>query len=304
MNRYIKILLFNFLIIFVFVGCAKQQENTAITVDNAISADGVSISYQVQGEGDPTLIFIHGWCCDRTYWDAQLMHVAQKYKVVAIDLAGHGESGLERKKYTMGAFGEDVAAVVNKLGLNQVILIGHSMGGFVMLEAARLVPDKIIGLVGVDTLADFEFHFAPEQIDEWLNASRSNFTESIKDFVSDMFTPNTDPAFMEKIIADISSAPPEVGISASEEIFNFWRNDLIKVVQELKTSITCINADTNPTNVEGNRRYAPSFKAKIMSGVGHFVMMEDPETFNRLLEETIQEFIKLKTSKQRDSYIK
>jgi pimeloyl-ACP methyl ester carboxylesterase len=295
MNRYIKIFLFNFLIIFVFVGCAKQQENTAITVDSAFSADGVSISYQVQGQGEPALIFIHGWCCDRTYWEAQLRHFAQKYKVVAIDLAGHGESSLERKDYTMGAFGEDVAAVVNKLGLNQVILIGHSMCGYVMLEAAHLMTDKVVGLVGADTLNDFEFHFAPEQIDEWLNASRLNFTESTKGFLQDMFTPNTDPALMKKIIADMSSAPAEVGISASEEIFNFWRDDLIKVVKELKTPITCINADTNPTNVEGNQRYAPLFKVKIMSGVGHFVMMEDPETFNRLLEETIQEFVSLKT---------
>jgi pimeloyl-ACP methyl ester carboxylesterase len=296
MNRYIKIFVFNILIILLFVGCAKQQEKLTIIVDNAVSADGVSISYQVQGQGEPALIFIHGWCCNSSYWDAQLPHFAQKYKVVAIDLAGHGESGLERETYTMRAFGEDVVAVINKLNLDQVVLIGHSMGGFVILEAARLVPDKIIGLVGVDTLTDFEFHFAQEQIDEWLDASRLNFTESIKDFVSDMFTPNSDPAFIEKIIADLSSAPPEVGISASEEIFNFWRNDLIKVVKELKAPITCINADTNPTNIEGNQRYAPSFKAKIMSEVGHFVMMEDPETFNRLLEETIQEFVNRGTS--------
>ncbi len=295
MNRYIKIFLLNILIILLLVGCTKQQEKLAIIVDNAISADGVSISYQLQGQGEPALIFIHGWCCDRTYWEAQLPHFAEKRKVVAIDLAGHGKSGLERETYTMRAFGGDVVAVINKLDLDQVVLIGHSMGGFVMLEAARIVPDKIIGLVGVDTLTDFEFHFAQEQIDQWLNASRLNFTESTKGFLQDMFTPNSDPALMEKIVADMSSAPPEVGISASEEIFDFWRDDLIKVVQELKTPIVCINSDTNPTNVEGNQHYAPSFKAKIMSGVGHFVMMEDPETFNHLLEETIQEFMNQRT---------
>jgi pimeloyl-ACP methyl ester carboxylesterase len=171
------------------------------------------------------------------------------------------------------------------------------MGGYVMLEAARLMTDKVVGLVGADTLDNFELNVTEEQIEEWLNPVRSNFTESIKDFVSDMFTPNSDPALMKKIVADMSSAPPEVGISSIESCFNFWKNELLQVVQEVQVPLTCINADMNPTNVEGNKRYAPSFKAKIISGVGHFVMMEDPETFNQLLEETIQEFMKLKTSK-------
>jgi len=81
----------------------KKVEPTKI-VDNAISADGVSIAYEVRGEGEPALVFVHGWCCDRSYWDAQLPYFAQKYKVVAIDLTGHGESGLDRKEWTMGAF--------------------------------------------------------------------------------------------------------------------------------------------------------------------------------------------------------
>jgi pimeloyl-ACP methyl ester carboxylesterase len=296
MNRYIKIFILNILIILLLVGCTKQQEKLTIIVGNANSADGVSISYQVQGQGEPALVFIHGWCCDRSYWDAQLLHFAEKYKVVTIDLAGHGESGLERKDYTMGAFGEDVVAVINKLNLDQIVLIGHSMGGFVMLEAARLVPDKIIGLVGADTLDNFEFNVPEEQIEEWLNPVRSNFIESTKAAVRDMFTPNSNPALIEKIVADMSSAPAEVGISSIESCFNFWKNELLQVVQEVQVPLTCINADMNPTNVEGNRHYAPSFKAKIMSEVGHFVMMENPETFNRLLEETIQEFMKLKTS--------
>ena len=85
-------------------GCAP--ENTAV------SADGVPISFQVKGSGAPALVFIHGWCCDRTYWDAQAAHFSKKHKVVAIDLAGHGGSGLGRKVWTMAAFGEDVVAVV------------------------------------------------------------------------------------------------------------------------------------------------------------------------------------------------
>lgn len=291
MNRFLKIFLLSVPIILLIIGCAKQEEELAIIVDSAISADGNEIHYQVQGQGKPALIFIHGWCCDRSYWDAQLPYFAQKYEVVAIDLAGHGESGLDRKEWTMGAFGEDVVAVVNKLNLEQVVLVGHSMGGPVILEAARRMPKRVIGLVGVDTLQNFEDKFTQEQIDDMLTPLRSNFAEATSNFVRTMFTPNSEPALVEKIAADMSSAPQEVGLGALEGYVDFQNNEKIRVLQEVQAPITCINSDQYPTNVEANQHYAPSFKALIMSGVGHFNMMEDPETFNRLLEETVQEFV-------------
>ena len=54
------------------------------------SPDGVRIAYDVTGEGEPTLVFVHGWCCDRSYWQPQVEYLSQQYRVVAIDLAGHG----------------------------------------------------------------------------------------------------------------------------------------------------------------------------------------------------------------------
>ena len=275
---------------------AEKEVEPTITVDNAISADGISIAYEVRGEGEPALVFVHGWCCDRSYWNKQLPHFAEKYKVVSIDLAGHGESGLDRKEWTMGAFGEDVVAVINKLDLDQAVLIGHSMGGPVILEAARLMPKRVIGLVGVDTLQDFEFKYTQEQIDNWFTPLRADFVEDTRDFVRTMFTPNSDPALVEKIVADMSSSPPMVGLGASEGYVDFQNNEIIQVLKEVQAPITCINSDMDPTNVETNQHHSPSFKARIMSGVGHFNMMEDPETFNRLLEETIQEFVHMAKS--------
>jgi len=291
MNRFLKFILLSMSIILLIIGCAKQEEEPAIIVDSAISADGNAIHYQVQGQGNPALIFIHGWSCDRSYWDAQLPYFAQKYVVVAIDLAGHGDSGLDRKEWTMGAFGEDVDAVVNKLNLEQVVLVGHSMGGLVILEAARRMSKRVIGLVGVDTLQNFEDKLTQEQIDDWFTPLRSNFVETTRNFVRTMFTPNSDPALVEKIVADMSSAPQEVGLGALEGYVDFHNDEIIRVLQEVQAPITCINSDHYPTNVEANQSYAPSYKAVIMSGVGHFNMIEDPETFNRLLEETVQEFV-------------
>jgi pimeloyl-ACP methyl ester carboxylesterase len=307
MNRHLKIFFMCFSIVLLLAGCGKKGEEPVdvvkkeaeptITVDNAISTDGISIAYEVRGEGEPALVFVHGWCCDRTYWEAQLPQFAEKYKVVAIDLAGHGESGLDRKEWTMGAFGEDVVAVVNKLNLEQVVLIGHSMGGFVILEAGSKIPKRVLGLVGVDTLNDFEEKLTQEQIDNWIAPLRADFIESISNIVRTMFTSEADSTLVEKIATNMSSESPTVGLGALEGYLDFQNNEIIRVLKEVKAPITCINADKYPTNVETNQRYAPSFKAKIMPGIGHFVMIEDPEAFNRLLEETIQEFVQMKELK-------
>jgi pimeloyl-ACP methyl ester carboxylesterase len=297
------VLLLVLLLCFTF-GCQQGEEvaeeketEPTITVDNVISADGISIAYEVRGEGEPALVFIHGWCCDRSYWEEQLPHFAEKYKVVAIDLAGHGESGLDRKVWTMGAFGEDVVAVVNTLNLDQVVLVGHSMGGFVILEAARRMPQLVKGLVGVDTLQNFEDKLTQEQIDDGFAPLHVNFVEGIRNVVHSMFQPEADSFLVEKIASDMSSAPQEVGLGALEGYVDFQNNEIIRVLQEVQAPITCINSDKYPTNVEINQHYVSSFKAVIMSGVGHFNMIEDPETFNRLLEKTIQEFVQTIKSK-------
>lgn len=255
------------------------------------SADGIPIAYQVRGKGDITLVFVHCWCCNKGFWDAQVPYFSKHYQVVAVDLAGHGESGSSRKEWTMQAYGHDVAAVVKELKLKKVILIGHSMGGPVIAEAARLLPKQVLGLVAVDTFANVELKYTKEQSEMFLAPLRKDFVKGTENFLRMwMFTPKTDAKLIEKIVKVMSSAPPEVGIQSFEGMF---KQDLPAVLKEVKVPIRCINADKFPINVEAGKRHAVSFEVKIMKGVGHFLHMEDPETFNRLLEETVKELVEL-----------
>jgi pimeloyl-ACP methyl ester carboxylesterase len=244
------------------------------------------IQYDVRGKGEPVLVFVHCWCCDRGYWAAQVDTFAQKYRVVTIDLAGHGESGMNREEWTIAAFGADVKAVVEKLQLDKVILIGHSMGGPVIIDAASRMPERIVGLIGVDTFQNFDRRLTPEQIDGILAPFRENFKESTSGFIRSMFPATADSVLVEWVVNDMSSSPAEVGIGAMEGMFQFDPRDILK---ETGVPIRSINADMWPTDVEGNQKHALSFEAEIMEGYGHFLHMEDPETFNRLLERTIQE---------------
>jgi pimeloyl-ACP methyl ester carboxylesterase len=280
MREFSMLSVIMFLLSAIFSGCAPEREG------QVLSSDDVAISYHVQGKGKPALVFVHGWCCDKSYWRHQVPHFAGGHKVVTIDLAGHGESGREREAWTMEAFGKDVAAVVKELDLDQVILIGHSMGGPVIIEAARQMPERIIGLVGVDTFLDLEKKYTQEQINEWLSRLRADFAGTTAELVRGIFVRDADPALIEWVVSDMCSAPPQVAIGASEA---YWRFDAKEALKEVRAPIYCINSDMRPTNVEGGRRYAAAFEVKLMSGVGHFVMLEDAETFNRLLTETIKE---------------
>jgi len=208
---------------------------------------------------------------------------------VTIDLAGHGESGLEREVWSMKAFGQDIAAVVEELGLEQVVLVGHSMGGPVVVEAARLLGDRVKVIVGVDTFNDVGARTSQEQINAVFEAFRADFTGATEEWVrTEAFLPTTDSALVEQIAEDMSSGPPGVGLGAAEEMLRWGNDERADALRDVRVPIRLINSDYRPTNVDAGRVYASLFDVVLMSGVGHFVTMEDPETFNRLLGEIVE----------------
>jgi len=272
--------------------CQKEAEAPAVTstgpvVDSVLSEDSIMIYYDVRGAGDQALVFVHCWSCDRTYWKNQVDEFAGDYRVVTVDLAGHGQSGLGRETWTVGAFGADVAAVVNKLDLRNVILVGHSMGGPVIIEAARRLPGRIIALIGVDNLQSLGQSLAPEAVDAWVDQFRPDFAAATQSFVRTMFPEGTDTALVNYVVADMASSPPEMAIQAISETVRY---DYRSALAEVRLPIRTISSDKFPTDIEGNRAIAASFELKLMPGYGHFLHLEAPAEFNRLLRETLSEF--------------
>lgn len=251
----------------------------------AVSTDGIPVRYEVRGSGAPALVFVHGWSCDRRYWNAQMDYFADRHQVVAVDLAGHGESGLGRKAWTMPCFGADVVAVVKQLGLRRMLLIGHSMGGDVIVEAALRLPGRVTGLVWVDTYNSVGETEPDDRIEEFIAPFRADFVTCTRDFVTRMFLPGSDPQLVERVAADMSSAPPEVALDAIKyAVAN--EPAALAGLRDAAIPVTAINPDYRPTNVESLERHG--VKVVLMSGVGHFLMMEDPASFNRVLADTIE----------------
>lgn len=266
--------------VFMISGCGKEFPMTVS------SFDGVPISYEVHGSGKPaTLVFVHGWSCDRSYWDGQLTPLSSNYQIVTIDLAGHGQSGMEREAWTVASFAEDVAAVVKELDLQNAILIGHSVGGDIIVEAALHLPGRIKGLVMVDTYKQLENPRPPEVVQAFIAPFRENFQEKVQALVRSMFPANADKGLVERVALDMSSAPPTVALPFMESAITHDSKITVSL-QEVGIPVIALNPDNSPTDQNSLKRYGVS--AVIMTGVGHFLMMENPEGFNRILLEIIE----------------
>ena len=172
----------------------------------ANSADGVHIEYRVYGTGEPAVVLIHGWSCDANYWNAQLDVLKAKYTVVVVDLAGHGASGKNRSDWSMANYGEDVAAVVRQVQNHQIVIVGHSMGGTVALEATRRIGDRVIGIIAVDALKSIGLPPLPQrQIDTRIAPFRADFIGETRKFVVEsLFPKNADRQFVNKVAYDMS----------------------------------------------------------------------------------------------------
>jgi pimeloyl-ACP methyl ester carboxylesterase len=269
------------------MGAAAQAEER-LTHGVTQAKDGVQIHYESGGSGSPALVFIHGWNCDRSYWSAQLPFFAATHQVVAIDLAGHGDSGINREEWSMANFGNDVAAVADALQLEDIILIGHSMGGPVALEAARLLKGRVKMVIGADTLSDVSLRYADEQLAGILAAMEADFPGTVEGLVrSSFFLPTSDPALIDQIADDMGAAPPAAGIGAFEGFARWFDEDVEKTLADIEVPIRLINSDYRPTNTSAGQALTASFEATLMSGVGHFVMQEDPAQFNAIMAELL-----------------
>jgi pimeloyl-ACP methyl ester carboxylesterase len=255
-------------------------------VGKTLSADKVEIVYTSQGSGETAVIFIHGGFADRSFWTNQVKPFAAKYHVIALDLAGHGESGHNREKWDIFGFARDVRAVMEKEKIRRAVLVGNSMGGPVALETTRLVPDKVLGIVAVDTFQVF-MKAPPDYFQKQTRAFRSDFTGTMRKMVTQLFHKDVDPALYEQVEKKmLKNTDPNMAAGLMEFFATY---DYVEAAKKLPHPIRCINGDLIPTQVEKNQEIHPDFNAVILPHTGHYPMLEKPELFNRHLEKILAE---------------
>lgn len=246
------------------------------------AADGVPIAYEVHGEREPTIVLLHGWSCDRTYWREQVPFLAARHRVLAVDLAGHGESGRDRVDWSFEGLADDVIQVLEEEDVDDAVLVGHSMGGPVALLVAKQAEDRVRAVIAVEALHDAD---APRMTDDqaaaFLGAYERDFAGTCERFARAMFPAGTDPGLVDRIAKDMASAPPEVAVGLARLFPGFVLRD---AMEGLTIPVRSINSALSmPTNVSANRKYLEDYDNVLMANVGHFPMLERPQEFNALL---------------------
>jgi pimeloyl-ACP methyl ester carboxylesterase len=246
---------------------------------SAATVDGLKIHSSSAGSGSTTLVFVHGWTCDSTSWAAQVPALAKKYRVLTLDLPGHGQSGSPKDgKFSMDLFARAVEAVRAEAGTDKIVLVGHSMGAPVIRQYARLFPQHVAALVAVDGPLDmrqFPAEFKPPPLagPEGLKAREG--------MIRGMFTPQTPPDVQQKVLAMMLKAPEATAIGAMGSM----ADPSLRKADVTPMPALAVWAGTNPQlpNVDEARKTLPKFEQTQVAGTGHFLMMEKPEEFNRLL---------------------
>jgi len=261
----------------------SSSSNVAPTIKSgfATSSDGARIAYDDAGASDVAVVMVHCWTCNRHEWDNARDALDTKRRIVTLDLAGHGDSGKDRAAWTMTAFGDDVRAVADALSLQKVILVGHSMGGPVIVEAARGMKGRAVALVAVDTLSNLESHPDPAKLQPMLDALSTDFLATSEKLMRERFGKNADPAVIDAVLKDRLAVDPKSAAAMATSMFAY---DAGPKIAELGLPLREINADNHPTNVEGNKKIDPDFDAVILSDVGHWPMREKPQAFEDALD--------------------
>jgi pimeloyl-ACP methyl ester carboxylesterase len=265
---------------------AEDQMSITIERKTCSAPDGVTIVYSAAGAGEPALVFIHGGLADRTFWDAQLRAFAGSHRVIALDLPGHGDSGANRTKWGFPEFGADVKAVVDAEKLNRIVLFGNSLGGPVAIEAALLLPGRVLGVVGVDTFHSLDYSVTPEEARARAEAFRADYAGSLKQMVKALFHADADPAVIADAERRMMRTPPDAAYAMFMSMAGYVP---AASARKLAVPLRAINGDMYPTDVTGVRKVKADFDVAVMKHMGHYPMLERPDEFNRLVAEVVRE---------------
>lgn len=246
------------------------------------STDGVSIHHtKTSVASDVTLLFIHCWGCNSSYWELQVENFAKTHQVITLDLAGHGLSGANRDEFTIEMFADDIVAVVNKLGLSNVILVGHSLGAATAIEATLKLPKQILGIVAVDTFETSYQWPNKSEINNVMIPFRKNFYKSTYPMIKSRFAPHTDKSLIYSIAKDIALAPPDIGISSLENFYQWMATDYSTSRSKLSIPLIHINS------LQAKKPIDSSEHVLYVKYVGHYIPQESPKKFNEALDQAL-----------------
>jgi pimeloyl-ACP methyl ester carboxylesterase len=279
------------------ISCGNAQENLKMEEKKIkIRNNQVEINYYQLSKGNITLLFLHGWCIDKTYWNNQINHFSKQYATLAIDLPGFGKSTANRQHWTIEEYAEDVNSLIDSLHLKNVVLIGHSMSGEIMIQTAMLNNQNIIGLIGVDNFKALDVEFTPEQMKQMTDffpLLQNDFKNSAPMYADLMlFHPMTVIEIKNRVKNDFANSNASIGYESLMNYIQFSMTEA-QILEKLNFTLNLINCDYYPTNENGLKNHCKKgYNLEMIANSGHYPMIEKPDEFNRLLEKILLSGVK------------
>ena len=245
--------------------------------------DGIRLAYDVIEGSRRPLVFIHGWCCDRSYLAPQVRHFALAGNtVLAPDLRGHGASDAPDGSYAMEVFADDVAALCSESGVRGAVVAGHSMGGIVAFELARRHPECVAGIVMIDSAVA-----RPEASRAALPAFIARLrgpdaAAAVEDYVRRaLFLPTDDAGRRDRILASMVRRPPHVMAAALQGMYDF---DPAAAAGRAMPPVLFISTNAPPLcDLARLATIVPGLMTARTAGSGHFAPLEVPDQVNAMI---------------------
>jgi pimeloyl-ACP methyl ester carboxylesterase len=246
-----------------------------------VTRDGVKLYYEESGAGDPAMVFVHGWCCDRTHHAPQVEHFSPRHRCVSVDLRGHGLSDASADGYTIAGFADDVAWICGQLGLNKPVIVGHSMGGAVALSLSARHPELPRAIVMLDGAIFFPQALAATEAQLSAAFHSDAYLEPLGAIFNGMFMASDDPARKERLVAAALAMPQHV---AAAEWDAMWSNDFAGAAAACKVPALYVGSHAPVADVARLRAAMPDAIIGQTAGAGHFHQLEVPEQINPMIE--------------------
>jgi pimeloyl-ACP methyl ester carboxylesterase len=271
--------------------CALAPDQPMVTPGTVAVDDGTMIAYDVCGGGKTALVLVHGWACDRSFWQAQQRAFAADYTVITLDLAGHGESATTRTDFSAARLGRDVAEVVRRLDLESVVLVGHSLGGPACLAAAGELHGRVRAVIGIDCLHDVELQLTAKMVDGMVAGFEQDCAGSLRNAVQSAFPAGSDPALVQWVTERALRTNPA---TVTGVLQGYVGLDQAALLRRAKVPVRCIEAAPYQpggpvVQVAQNRKHG-DFDAVVIAATGHFVMLQRPDAVNAQLRQWIEQF--------------
>lgn len=248
--------------------------------------DGDTLVLDQAGRGGLPLLFIHGWTCRRDYWDEQMADLSRDRVVAALDLSGHGESaGNARCDWSVSGLADDVVTALSTMDGEEAVLVGHSMGGAVALEAAARVPEVVRGVILVDTFVLPYGDLSEDDAAGIETPFHEDFTAAVSDLVDQTAGPAMDDDTRARLKREMAAARTAWALPLWSDLLR-WVPDT--AFETVNCPIHAINGDLIPEPAK--RRCAGRVTEWPMPGTGHFPQMEMPGAFNRRLRDVLETF--------------